>query len=264
MPWTLERRFDLANEQARLAALSCHYAGCASHDPWWVGSVATRPPVLTSDPYAEYGQRFASGQWITWPGHLPGVLNADRHAFTQSGDAWRQSFIAVGTAATYQSFNLQGWGCRSAAWSTIEFDLWLDVADQDATRWAGIAWNALDDRPFDDSASAVSPNSRAYVCLMRQNGQMQIYRRTDNVSSLISPTQTSAARTAGSRVRIRVENLGDGRIRMTRLDSGVSVTTTAADTTYRGGYFWFGKSVTGGGGAAGGKGQWSFSTVALT
>jgi hypothetical protein len=40
------------------------------------------------------------------------------------------------------------------------------------------------------------------------------------------------------------------------------VTTSAADATYRGGYFWFGKATTGGG-AAGAKGVWSFSDVAL-
>jgi glycerophosphoryl diester phosphodiesterase len=261
-PWTLERRFDLTNEVARLARLACHYSGIASHDPWWVGSVATRPAVLTADPYAYYGSRFASGQWITWPGHLAGIITADKHAFTQSGGAWRQTFTAVGTAAAYQSFNLQGWGCKSAAWSSIELDLWCDTLDVDATRWAGIAWNAPDDRPFDDSASAVEPNSRAYVCLMRQNGQMQIYRRTGNTSTLISPSVASTARTAGSRVRLRIENLSDGRIRMTRLDSNTSVTTSAADATYRGGYFWFGKATTGGG-AAGAKGVWSFSDVAL-
>jgi len=266
-PWTIERRFDLTNEVARLASLNCHYAGIASHDPWWVGQSASQPPVLTQDPYATYGPQFASGQMITYPGHLTGILKTDKHGYSQSGGVWRQSFAYVATGSSYQTFNLQGWGCKTAPWTQIEFDLTCDVLDQDATRWGGLVWNCTDDRPFDDDNAAVAPNSKGYVIVLRQNGQIQIFRRDSSVASSSSvniggPT-SSTAWTAGAKRRIRVQNMGDGHMKITRLDTN-AVVDSSIDTTYRGGYFWFGKSVTGSTGPAGGRGQWSFSNVALT
>lgn len=259
-PWTLTRRVDYATVKARLEGLGLSLACVVTDDIAWCGPDIANP-VRTSDPYAIHGPAFPTGLGITYPGHLTGALATDRHGYTQVGGVWRQTFAYTG-ANPYQSFNLQGWGCRPAPWSSIQFDLWLDTADADATRWAGVAWNAPDDRTFDDSANAAAGTSRGYVCMLRQNGTLAIYRRNGPTSTLISPAVASPALAAGQKVRLLVDNLPDGSIKLTRLDTGHSTTTTAPDTTYRGGYFWFGKSVTGTGGT-GAKGVWSFSSVAL-
>lgn len=114
---------------------------------------------------------------------------------------------------------------------SITFTVRFQLSNNGATRWVGM-FIGPDDTPYTDN-STVTENG--YHCLMRKNGQMQIFRRVAGVVSALA-TSTGAADVA-------IPDNGTGQYKLTVTATTVKIerldqpgSATATDNTFGAGY----------------------------
>lgn len=195
---------------------------------------ARSTPLTTSD-------RFAKGLPIHGF-----ISNIDAGVIPYTGSPKRAYF---NTASAQGAFAAVGWASPITSLTyTIFATITYDILSSDATRWAAVETCALDDRTFNGNAITTG-----YNCILRQNGTMQIFKQvpgavTNGVtatgtSTQVGTTGSGTAISAGQSVPVTV-TVTPTTIIFTRTDTSVSCSAT--DNTYRGGYFHIGMS---GGGA---------------
>ncbi|MQA84509.1 MAG: hypothetical protein GEV03_07780 [Streptosporangiales bacterium] len=221
--YDVDRRY----QHDRLAALGV--GGFITDDPMYLSG---RLSAFGTDPYV--GQTF-------WHGCLPSEAG-ERGRFTPP-DWWGYPSDRPGYRGA-----LQGWGCPvpmpgpddpPGRVTTIGFDVVVDsVGDDDTTHWASIFFGSRDDRPFSDRGDPGAPGG--YHALLRADGELALYRVDAGEADLLGSVRTpplELGRTV-SRLEVRV---GPAEVAVTRVDAGPDAGIGAADTTYRGGYFQFGR-----------------------
>jgi glycerophosphoryl diester phosphodiesterase len=206
------------------------------------------PQYLSIDRPFAASDRFERKTW------MPGMLAADdglsglaRGRFV--GDAqwgWADAYLTD----TSRQYVLQGWACPVGGktsnnnWS-MTFDLRFGATNSLA-RWFGvfIADEGYRDRPFRDS-SAINPDANGYNLLFSLNGSMAIYKVTAGAATLLQVTEAGAIPgfpVAGGEGTFRVR-VTSTAIRLSRLNPDGSELgfVEAADASYRGSYFHFGR-----------------------
>lgn len=217
--YTVNRHF----RRDQLLALGVH--GFFTDDPQYL---AASSALATSD-------SFATGTWS------PGIQNfADAMDAPNRGRFFESEYWGFGETAT--SFALHGWACPIKGDANADdYSIDLKVRMDAGTGWASIFF-ANNDRPFGDGSTTHSADLVGYHCLMRQNGTVQIYKRSESsTTSLVSQTGTTIA--AGQEVAYRL-TVTPTSITLARLngDGSVNYSTTTTDTSYRGGYIHLGRS----------------------
>lgn len=133
------------------------------------------------------------------------------------------------------AFVTQGYLCPikgddAARSYTLEADIEFNAATV-ADRWAAF-WVSPSDRLYNDAGAATE---NGYLVLMRKNGNIQIYKRTNgSASSLVNKTTGVSSISDGTTVRYRLTVTATG-ISCDRLNGDGSVnygTGEAADTTH--------------------------------
>lgn len=213
--YTLSRKVDLATQQA----LGLEYF--FSDDPLWTGGGRL---VNKSDPYRM--QTWASGMF------------ADK---TERGKFLGSKYWGWDTnTGGFQSV-LQGWGCPindDPAQMAFSMSLTLAITSVTAAdRWAGILVGADSDAKYEDLTTGNAVGG--YHILIRQNGTVQIYRAGTTGSS------TKIGETIGTALTLSTEyvvNIAVTASSITVEIPALGTTVSANDTTFRGGYFHFGKN----------------------
>lgn len=228
--FTVNRRFE-ARQLFRRGV-----QGLFTDDPVYLRSEG---PLATSD-------NFATGQWMS--GMVAGADDSARPPLAARGrmlapDAWGWT-----ETADNQQGCLQGWACPVkgddyADDFTIDFKLTFDSTPGNAARWIGcfIADGSELDRAYPFLPGSSSPAISGYLLLVRKNGTLDVFRRTGQTDVSIA-SQSGSTIATGVEVRFRVV-VTPSAIAIQRLTSGGSVDyqASAADTTFRGGYFHLGK-----------------------
>ncbi|MBG6091645.1 glycerophosphodiester phosphodiesterase [Actinomadura viridis] len=186
--------------------------------------------------YRRTGDPFATQNW--WYGHLGQVQAANRLAANHPD---RGSFTAPDSwgvpRGSYPMFVRQGWA--SPVPKIYELRVWMKVTalGSDKTRWGGVYFSANRDHAFTDAAT--DPHNAGYNLILRQNGQLQLYRKEPSRTVLLKTINTKALGTGTlAKLQIKVTTTG---IYIRRYDI-TSAGATVNDTKYRGGYLYFGRS----------------------
>lgn len=132
-----------------------------------------------------------------------------------------------------RDFSLQGFAGELQASFEITVGIFLEekIADRD---WASVVFCTPIDY-FDDDGEM----SSGYNLLMRQNGMMQLYKKTDGVSQLLEEVSTPALTTSKVELKISITN---NNISVERTDNKANnEIITVNDGTYRNGYLHLGR-----------------------
>lgn len=126
----------------------------------------------------------------------------------------------------------------------IDVDLGWSTLPTDTTRYLSVLFCAETDQVWHPNIGNVI---NGYHVVLRANGQFGLYKRINGSSeSQLGTTQTTAALVAGTYAHLQI-NVTPSAITVTRTDSAGTVTN--GDTSYRGGYFHFGKVISSDGNA---------------
>lgn len=211
--YTIDRHYE------RDIFLSYGVTGIISDDPIY----QSEQHLLTTDPFGSQ----------TWYHGL--LANATDRGTFANGDEW--GFVGTGAGvSTY--FTHQGWGCPidgDPDTDAFVINFKVNFSALPASSWASIFICDNTDEPFVDGVSG-----NGYHCLFRQNnnGRVQIYRVVNGSTTSIASQDGGGAITTGVDYSLRVTVTPSSIV--LRSVTG-SYETTANDTTYRGGYFSFGK-----------------------
>jgi glycerophosphoryl diester phosphodiesterase len=219
--------WDVQSHDRRDQLFATGVRGIDADDPTYIRGNTTRYH-RTTDP-------FRTQNW--WPGHLsqtqnPNTLNpAQRGTFTTP--AWwtikpssTGLYARQGWATLTPSYNLRTW---------IRFD----TLSTDKTRWAGLYLSSVHDQRYNDAPT--DPVNAGYTLVLRQNGQLQLYRKEPTRTVLLKTITTPAVKTGTiAKLSIRVTPT---TIYFRRYDTTVAA-TTVKDTKYRGTYLYLGRSAT--------------------
>lgn len=223
---TIQRHKDYA----RLRALGV--VGFYSDDPIYLdGAQGDFRYRRTTDPWAA-SNRFYHGHQAGNEG--PELLNRG----TFSGGWW-----TPGTAPVV-SFALMGWGSPVAnpAAHTIGCRIRYDALGSDATRWGALLVGSPDDAP---SVSQNQSYENGYLCMLRANGQMVVFRILAGAAVSLGTLSTTAP-TAGQEVPITVQ-ITSTQVIFTRTDTASTLTVNDSTASLRtGGYFHAGRNSNGG------------------
>lgn len=226
--YTVNRRIE------RDAMLSAGAVGMYSDDPEYVSGDL---PVATTD-------NFAAQTWMT--GMIPGAAAIEsRPTASERGRFFSPDYWGYSQTTDVQAFCLQGWACPikgdpGADDYTIDFKVTFDANSAAGTvRWAGvhIASEAYADRDYNNEATG----NQGYAIALRKNGVIDIFR--EDVGGFVNVgTSAGTAITTGTEHRFTVV-VSPTQVIVNRHDSGGTIiqTSTANDTTYRGGYFHLGR-----------------------
>ncbi|MBO2446383.1 hypothetical protein J4573_04725 [Actinomadura barringtoniae] len=209
----------------QLYALGVH--GLDTDDPTYIRGDSARYR-RTSDPF---------GYQTWWYGHLGQVQTPSRLAAEHPD---RGSFIAPNwwtvPRGSYPLFVRQGWAQLN---KTQELRVWMQATalGADTTRWAGLYFSAQRDNAYADASA--DPLNAGYSLILRQNGQLQLYRKDPTRTVLLKTINTPALRT-GTLAKIQIKITSTG-IYIRRYDI-TSTGATIRDTHYRGTYLYLGRS----------------------
>ena len=241
MAWTVQRRYRWDD----LAALGLN--GAWSDDPAYLAGVGT----ATSDSWGT-SQRWMAGMLHHSEPADAGLGIGDRTA-ARRGEISADGFFGwdtfnSGSYPNNRDFVLQGWATDPGDVASdnydIEFSAEFAETYSSATEWLALAINdaGMGDRGYPDSNTDAS--QAAYNLYIRKNGDMNIYRKDGTGGALVASTVSTGAIADGELVHFRAE-VRPASITLHRLDASrgaVTHTITTTDTTYRGGYFHFGRA----------------------
>lgn len=255
---TSPRRTDFAAQMLKPGTV-----GMASSDPLY--TLRKIDPVDEDD--------FATGKW----NH--GMVPSSNNQSFSNGDSvtsfYRGTLTGSPTRLYLQANSTSkaqwcmiGFMCRDEPFTAIEYDVTYDANSvAQTTCWPAISCWCPDDRDYYSGQTNGTNLGQGIVGILRQNGSMEMYRQDTNgvASTSIASTLATTTITAATTVRMRIERLVDEKIKLTRLDSGQSITSTLAQGVggpggwTRGGYFHLGKSV-----SSDGLQRRSFANVEIT
>lgn len=229
--WTLTRQTELADEQARGRPIAMAHCDDAIHVKGGTDYIATT-------------DRFKAGTWMAGMRHASangGIRGSMLYGKYQqpSGNLW----MMMGSMRMVNSMQV-----------TITYE----ALAADTTRWCGIGFGCVNDRTWNDG---VTPVIDAYVLILRESGSMALFKRPGGqASTQLGSSVSTPALSAGSAPVLKVEWVGATDIKVTRVDTGhtLTVTDTSMNGGVRGQFFHLGKSDSGGGLVA------SFSGVQTT
>lgn len=222
--WTVNRRY------IRDTKLALGARGFFSDDPAYLkGNV----PLYTTD-------RFDLQTWIS------GMLgNSGDLSLPGRGQFFANSYWGYGHTTAGYSGCLQGYLCPIKGVSAPkDYQISLSItfgpsANDDLTRWASV-FVATDDRPFVNSGS---DSTAGYHILFRKNGNIDVYRKKANLGPELLAGVVGAAITNDQEVRYRI-SVSASEVTAARLNSDGTIyySTTALDTSSRGGYLHLGRA----------------------
>jgi len=197
-------------------------SGYFSDDPVYMSKSGYK---LTKDPFKNK---------TYYHGHLGNNFDIETRGYFQNG-GWGFPVSAVS-----KNFVLQGWGCpieedTYTISGSITFDDSAGGADS-----ANIAFAAQTDDNFQDAAASTDA---CYHAIFRSSGLFILYRMEG--SSYTSLGATSMASIAqGDTITFTIA-VSPSQVVVTRTDISSSNQHSTNDTTYRGGYFHFGRNTAG-------------------
>lgn len=194
---------------------------CFSDDPIWITGKADAYP-RTKDPFAHAA--FYHGNFAT--------LNGDHGAFLGT-NRW-------GWTGTVQDYVIQGWGspvANAAATYHIQLTMTVETGNADTTRWGSCAFASTNDK-FTDAGGTGHAQSNGYQVLVRQNGEVDLFKIVNGVSTSLGTVSTAAIAVGGTAI-IKID-VTPTSITVTRTDVSAPNSIVASDTTFRGGFFFFG------------------------
>lgn len=200
--------------------ISLGVTGIVGDDPI---HMAGRAPALTQDPFA---------QQTWWHGAYPGA-GSDRGTF-EAPDAWGFPTATASWRGVHQQIQVPD--ALAAASYTISLEVKLTAA-QTNTRWLAL-YLMPDDLPFVDGRP--DPGRNGWGILMRQRGDLDIYRYTDGQGVKAGEGGQSTAFTFGAWVPVTV-TVTPGTVSAARTDNGEPV-TTVTDPSHRGRHLWLAAS----------------------
>jgi glycerophosphoryl diester phosphodiesterase len=168
----------------------------------------------------------------------PGMLQAESEGDYVDGN--RGGFVSPnkfgwGTESDKSSFMLQGW--HGTLGDNFTLNLKIDFADVTSeVRWASVAFCT----PI-DFWNDYNGNSRGYHLLIRESGEMELYKRDDSGSVLMGEVMTTDI-VEGTTVSLQIQ-VTNTQVIAKRLDT--SHTLTINSQAYRNGYLHFGRRFTG-------------------
>ncbi|HZB32200.1 MAG TPA: glycerophosphodiester phosphodiesterase family protein [Streptosporangiaceae bacterium] len=202
-----------------------------------VAGIDGNDPVYSRGATAAYrrtGDPFATMKY--WYGHMSQTQNA-----ANVSAAHRGSFTAPGwwsiPRGTSPLFVRQGWAVPPDPKNYV-LHAWIryDALGSDATRWAGVYFSGRYDHAFNDAANA---RNSGYTAILRQNGSLELYRKSPTATVLLKKVATPALK-AGTIAKISIRVTAT-TVYARRYDvNGASVAAT--DGTYRGAYIYLGRA----------------------
>ena len=199
-------------------------SGYFSDDPLYISKEGYR---LTSDPFKNK---------TYYHGHLGNNFDISTRGYFQNG-GWGFPVRAVS-----KNFVLQGWGCpiENAGGSyTIAGSITFDDSTVGSDS-ANIAFAALTDANFQDAAASTNA---CYHAIFRTSGLFILYRMEGSTYTSLGSTQMAAI-TTGDTITFTID-VTPSSIVITRTDIAAPNQHSTNDTTYRGGYFHFGRNTAG-------------------
>lgn len=199
-------------------------SGYFSDDPLYISKEGYR---LTSDPFKNK---------TYYHGHLGNNFDISTRGYFQNG-GWGFPVRAVS-----KNFVLQGWGCpiENAGGSyTIAGSITFDDSTVGSDS-ANIAFAALTDANFQDAAASTDA---CYHAIFRTSGLFILYRMEGRTYTSLGSTQMAAI-TTGDTITFTID-VTPSSIVITRTDIAAPNRHSTNDTTYRGGYFHFGRNTAG-------------------
>lgn len=226
--YTVNRRTE------RDAMLAAGAVGMYSDD---VGYVSGDAPTATTD-------NFAAQAWQ--PGMIAGAAASEsRPTLAERGRFFSPDYWGWSETADTKAFTLMGWACPiksnpAADDYTIDLKITFDTNSAGGTsRWAGlhIGSAANKDKDYNNEATG----NQGYAVAFRKNGTIDLFREDVSGFTTIGTSAGSAIAT-GTEVRFKFI-CTPTTLTVQRLDGGGAVvqTTSAVDSTHRGGYFYLGK-----------------------
>jgi len=201
--------------------------------------------LLTDDPkyLRATGPIATVSDYSNWmPGMIAGATTGTRPTREQRGRIFGTDSWGWDNATDYRAFCLQGWACpiKSDDFAddfTLAFDVTFD-ARETSTRWAMLM--IVDGSELDKRYTNGTNYVNGYPILLRADGLIVMYREDLNGFTFLADS-TAPSIAVGQKVRFEVI-VTPTQITVRRM-SGVTVisTVTATDSTYRGGYFHFGR-----------------------
>lgn len=204
--------------------ISLGVTGIVGDDPIYMAGLA---PVTTSDPFIQ--QTFWHGAY-TGTG---GGSGADRGSF-ETPNAW-----GYADTASWRGL-YQAWASPIAAAAgtyTISLDVKLTAVTAD-TNWLAIYFGFSSDKPFTDGAS--DPGMNGWGILLRQRGDLDIYKYTDGVGTRVGDGAQPADFVIGTWSPVTI-SVTPTTITANRPDNA-EASTVVNDSNYRGGHMWLGAS----------------------
>jgi glycerophosphoryl diester phosphodiesterase len=203
-----------------------------SDDPLWV---SRKSKVLSRDSFRQ--KAFYHGQFSPekgeWGDGNRGEFDGIAHFGWLSAS---QRDVSVGDIG--KDISMQGW----AGELNEIFTLKLDVFPRELTtsnRWAGIAFCTQYDY-WDDTDNELN---QGYSLIIRESGQMQLYKRSEDSIEEIGSIETDPMNTSG-RISIQIE-VNEDQIIITRTNQSSANSIIVNDSDFRGGYLHFKRFLTG-------------------
>ncbi|KYG89146.1 hypothetical protein A0U40_14075 [[Bacillus] sp. KCTC 13219] len=209
-------------------------SGFFTDDPLWI---TRKSPILNKDTFRE--QMFTHGQLgLSRHDLRPNVGNSgDRGEFI-SPNKFGWTNYTTGGIDDKNDFCLMGWTGELPENFTLNYNLTLKNSSGTPTTWGAVTFCTTIDiyRDINDVDNPDTP-SYGYNLLLRENGNLQLYKRTASGAVVLGSVQTTAL-TNNSTARIKVQVQGDN-ITCTRVDTNQSF--TVEDDEFRKGYLHVGR-----------------------
>ncbi|MBD8028142.1 glycerophosphodiester phosphodiesterase [Ureibacillus sp. Re31] len=220
--YTVNRRYE------RDHFLNIGVSGFFTDDPLYVQG---KSPSLSMDPFGE--QVYSHGM-IPTPRDANTLSGGRRGGFVLAD---KFGWIETDEVDYFNDFTLQGWaGELPTNFSlTAKMTLYKSVHP---TYWGAFVFCTQDDIYIDHSSSTLRGG---YNLLLRENGNLQLYKRVNGITTLIKEVATTTL-IEGQTAAIKVD-VSNTNITVTRTDTGHSF--TAVDNTFRNGYLHLGRRVSG-------------------
>lgn len=197
--------------------------------------------IFSDDPLYAQGRvdqyRRTSAPWTTNPSGQASFYHGHLVAGGKGEFIWDSGSSTYRWKPGGQIPVLMGWACPlpDPTTYTITVPITLDAAGGDATRWAGVYFAAT----ADTRQSAVGDLSAGidyYLAALRQNGTLQLWKRTGGTTTSLGTAATPAL-TAGTTATLRID-VTPTDVTVTRTDASEPNTVTATDAWVRGPYFY--------------------------
>lgn len=211
--YTLDRRSQLTYDA------SLGTVGVMSNDPEYLNRTTA---LATQDTFT------ATGKWMI------GMLAIQGNRGTMYSDHWG---FATNTGAYHGA--LMGWACPLANPTNYQISFTAkhnSLYSNDTTRWFSIFIGNDDDTEYRDLTIDLV---EGYHILVRANGTLSIYKKAKGGAVAQVATSTGNAFNLDTFVTFTV-TVTPTTVSISRSD--VAQTTTVTDSSYRGGYFHFGRS----------------------